>query len=180
MSRKESTVGGDPTEDTGSPVRGQDDQGREAMSASLDSGAGPSVGVQSTSARQTPVSGQERGCGKKGGLLRTRKQTTTYSLTTRQQELALKPRKAKTQKAKGVKTSGSEGAKPGLVPGAGKGRGVLRVLPTTTRKPESVQLPDNSESSNTDKESEEGTLHPSHSLQEGRSDQFALSPVIPP
>ncbi len=53
------------------------------MSASLNSGAGPSVGVQSTSDRQTPVSGQERERVKRGGSLRTRKQTTTYSLTTR-------------------------------------------------------------------------------------------------
>ncbi len=59
MSRKESAVRGDSTDDTGSPVRGQDDQGREEMSVSLNSEAGPSVGVQSTSARQPPVSGQE-------------------------------------------------------------------------------------------------------------------------
>ena len=150
------------------------------MSASLNSGAGPSVGMQSTSARQTSVSGQESGRGKKGKSLRTPKQTETYSLTTRQRELPPKPRKAKAQKAKGVKTSGSEGAKPGLVPGAGKRRGVLRVIPTTTPKPESVQLPDNSESSDTDEESEEGTPPLSPSLQESKSDQFALSPVIPP
>ena len=66
MSRKESAVRGDPTDDTGSPVRGQDDQGREEMSASLNSGAGPSADVQSASARQTPVPGQESGRGKKG------------------------------------------------------------------------------------------------------------------
>ncbi len=106
-----------------------------------------------------------------------RKQKTTTYLTAGQRGLAQKPRKAKTKKAKGVKTSGSEGAKPGLVPGAGKERGVLRVLPTTTLKPESVRLPDNSESS---EGSEEGTLQPSLSLQESKSDQFALSPVIPP
>ncbi len=150
------------------------------MSVSLNPGAGPSVGMQSTSARQTPVSGQECGHGKKGGSLLTHKQTTTYSLTTHQQELAQKPRKAMTQKSKGVKTSGSEGAKPGLVPGAGRGRGAVHLLPDSTLKPESVQLPDNSESSDTDEESEEGTLPPSHSLQESKSDQFALYPVIPP
>ena len=122
------------------------------MSASLNSEAGLSVGVQSTSACQTPVSRQESGRGKKGRSSRMRKQATTYSLTTRQQELAPKPRKAKTRKAKGGKTSGSEAAKPFLVPGAGKGRGVLRVLPTTTLKPESVRLPENSESSDTDEE----------------------------
>ena len=109
-----------------------------------------------------------------------RKKTKTYPLTTRQQELAQKPRKAKTRKAKGVKTSGSEGAKPGLVPGAGRGRRVLRVVPTTMRKRESIQLPDSSESSDTDEESEEGSHPPPHSLQESKSDQFALSPVIPP
>ncbi len=136
--------------------------------------------MQSTPAHQASVSGQGSGSGKKGKSLRTRKQTETYSLTTRQQTLTLKPRKAKTRKAKGLKTSGSEGAKSGLVPGAGKGRGVYRVIPTTTPKPESIQLPDTSESSDTDEESEEGTPPPSHSLQESKSDQFALLPVIPP
>ncbi len=47
-------------------------------------------------------------------------------------------------------------------------------------KPESLRLPDNSESSDTDEESEEGTPPLSPSLQESKSDQFALSPVIPP
>ena len=150
------------------------------MSASLNSGAEPSVGVQSTSAHQPPVSGQESGCGKKDKSLRMRKQTKTYSLTTRQQELAQKPRKAKARKAKGVKTSGSDGATPGLVPGAGRGRGVLRVIPTTMLEPESVRLPDNSESSDTDEESEEGVLPLSLSPKESKSDQFALSTVIPP
>ncbi len=45
MSQKESKVGGDPTESTGSPVRGQGNQESEGMSASLNSGAGPNVGV---------------------------------------------------------------------------------------------------------------------------------------
>ena len=175
MSRKGSTVRGDPTEDTGSPVRGQDDQGREEMSASLNSGAGMSVGVQSTSDHKAPVSGREQGRTKGSVSSRTRKQTTTTYLTAGQRGLAQKPRKAKTRKAKGVKTSGSEGAKPGLVPGAGKERGVLRVLPTTTLKPESVRLPDNSESSDTDEESEEGALPPSPSHQESESDCFSLS-----
>ncbi len=126
MSRKESTVEGDPTESTGSPVRGQDNQESEGMSASLNSGAGTSVGVQSTSDCQTPVSGQERERVKRGVSSRTRKQTTTYSLTTHQQELAQKPRKAKSRKSKGVKASGLGGAKPGSVPGAGRGRGSVR------------------------------------------------------
>ncbi len=150
------------------------------MSASLNSEAGPGAGVQSTPAHPAPVSRQGSGSGKKGKSSRTRKQTETYSLTTHQQTLTPKPRKAKARKAKGVKTSGSEGTKSGLVPGAGKGRGVLRVVPTTRPKPESVQLPDSSESLDTDKESEEGTRPPSRPLQESKSDQFALSPVIPP
>ncbi len=75
MSRKGSAVRGDPTDDTGSPVRGQDDQGREEMSASLNSEAGLGVGVQSNSAHQNPVSGQESGGGKKGRSSRTCKQT---------------------------------------------------------------------------------------------------------
>ena len=86
-------------------------------------------------------------------------------------ELAQKPRKAKARKAKGVRTSGSEGAQPGLVPGDGKGRGVLRVIPTTMLKPEKVQLPDSSESSDTDEESEEGALPPSPSHQESKAAQ---------
>ncbi len=180
MSGKESVVRGDPTEDTESPFRGQDDQGREEMSASPNSEAGLSVDVQSTSAHQTPVSGQERGRGKKGGSLRTRRQTTTYSLTTRQQETPPKTRKAKAQKARGVKTSGSDGAKPGLVLGAGKGRGVLRAALAIAPNVESGQLPDSFESSDTDEESEEGTPSPSQPLQESKSDQFVLSPVIPP
>ncbi len=151
------------------------------MSASLNSGAGPSVGVQSTSDCQTPVSGQERGRGKKGGSSHTHKQTMTYSLTTRYQELVQKPRKAKTQKSKGVKASGSGGAKSGLVPGAGRGRGSGHSLLEATLKPESVQIPNNSsESSDTDEESEDGALPPSHLPKGSKSDQFALSPVIPP
>ncbi len=105
MSRKESTVGGAPAESIGSPVRGQDNQESEGMSASLNSGAGTSVGVQSTSDRQTPVSGQEQSCAKGGVSSHMRKRTTTVSLTTRQQELAQKPRKAKTQKSRDVKAS---------------------------------------------------------------------------
>ncbi len=68
MSRNGSTVRGDPTEDTGSPVRGQDDQGREEMSASLNSEAGPGVGVQSTSARQTLSPDRKVDVGRKASL----------------------------------------------------------------------------------------------------------------
>ena len=153
MSGKESAVRGDPTDDTGSPVRGQDDQGGEEMSASLNPEVGTSVDVQSTSTRENPVSGQERGRGKKPGSLHMRKQTTTYSLTTRQQETPPKTRKARARKARGVKASGSDGAKPGQAKGAGRGKEILRVALANTPKPESVQLPDSSESSDTDEES---------------------------
>ena len=105
------------------------------MSASLNSEAGPGAGMQSTPAHQASVSGQGSGSGKKGKSSHTRKQMETYSLTTRQQTLTPKPRKAKAWKAKGVKTSGSEGPESGLVPGAHKGRGVLRVVPVTMPKP---------------------------------------------
>ncbi len=56
MSQNGSAVRGDPTDDTGNPVIGQDDQEREEMSASLNSGAGTEAGVQSTSTQPTPVS----------------------------------------------------------------------------------------------------------------------------
>ncbi len=145
MSRKGSTVRGDPTKDTESPVQGQDDQGRDEMSASMNSEAGLGVGVQSTSAHQAPVSGQESGHGKKGKSLRTCKQMKTYSLTTCQRELAPNPRKAKVQKAKGVKTSGSDGLRLAWfqVLVRGEESSHYHVIPTTMLKPESVQLPDN-------------------------------------
>ncbi len=180
MSRKESAVRGDPTDDTGNPVREQDDQGREEMSESLNSEDGPGAGVQSTPVQQASLSGQGSGSGKRNKSSRSRKHMETYSLTTRQQKPTPKPKKAKARKAKGVKTSGSEGAKPSLVPGAGKGKGIRRFVATTTPKPESVQLPESSESSDSEEESEEGTHPPSHSLEESKSDQFALSPVISP
>ncbi len=150
------------------------------MSASLNSEAGLGAGVQSTPVQQASVSGQGSGSGKRNKSLRSRKQMETYSVTTRQQKLTPKPRKAKARNVKGVKASGSEGAKSGLVPGASKGRGVLHHIPTTTPKPESVQLPDTSESSDTDEKGEEGRHPPSHSPQERKPDQFALSPVISP
>ncbi len=67
MSRKESAVRGDPTDDTGNPVLGQDDQGREEMFASLNSeaGPGPGAGVQSTPVQQASVSAQGSGSGKR-------------------------------------------------------------------------------------------------------------------
>ncbi len=73
MSREESRLGGEPTESTGSPVHRQGDQERVGMSASLNSEAGTSVGVQSTSDHRAPVSGQEQSCAKRGVSSRTQK-----------------------------------------------------------------------------------------------------------
>ncbi len=138
MSRKGSTVRGDPTEDTGSPVQGQDDQGRDEISASLNSEAGLGVGVQSTSAHQAPVSGQESGHGKKGKSLHTHKQTNTYSLTTCQQELTPKPRKAsvKAQKGKVLKLLAPRGLSPAWfrVLVKGEGSSMFSLLPRPNRK----------------------------------------------
>ncbi len=53
MSRKGSAVRGDPTDDIGNPVLEQDDQGREEMSTSLNSGTEHGAGVQSTSTQPT-------------------------------------------------------------------------------------------------------------------------------
>ncbi len=103
-----------------------------------------------------------------------------YSLTTRQQKLTLKPRKTKARNTRGVKASDAKGTKSGLVPGAGRGRGVVSLLPNIKAGPESVQLPDTSESSDTEEEDEASAHPPSHSLQESQPNQFALSPVIPP
>ncbi len=180
MSRKASAVRGDPTDDTGSLVLGQDDQGREEMSASLNSGAETGAGVQSTSTQPTPVSGQGSGSGKRGRSARSRKQTETYSLTTRQQKLTPKIRKTKARTAKGVKASGTEGTKSGLVPGAGRWRGLASLLPTIKPKPRSIPLPVSSESSDQEEEGEASAHLPLHSAQESQPDQFALSPVIPP
>ncbi len=186
MSRKASAVRGDPTDDTGSPVLGQDDQGREEVSTSPNSGAEPGAGVQSTPTQPTPVSVQGSGSGKRKKS-HSRKQTETYSLqtetyslTTRQQKLTPKPRKTKARNAKGVKASDAKGTKSGLVPGAGRGRGAVSLLPDIKPGPESVQLPDTSESSDTEEEDEAYTQPTSHSLQESKPDQLALSPVIPP
>ncbi len=68
MSRKGSAVRGDPTDDTGNPVLGQDDQEWEEMSASLNSGAGLGAGVQSTPVQQTSVSGQGMDVGREISL----------------------------------------------------------------------------------------------------------------
>ncbi len=96
MSRKESRVGGDLTESTGSSVRGQDNQEREGMSASPNSEAGTSVGMQSTSDREAPASVQEQSRAKGGVSSCTQKRTRIISLTAGQQGLAQKLRKAKT------------------------------------------------------------------------------------
>ncbi len=106
------------------------------MSASLNSEAGLGVGVQSTSAHQNPASEQESGGGKKGRSSRMCKQTKTYSLTTRQQELAPRYRKTKARKGKGVKASGSEGTKSTWfrVLVEGEESSVFFLLPLPNRK----------------------------------------------
>ncbi len=78
------------------------------------------------------------------------------------------------------KASDAKGTKSGLVPGAGRGRGVVSLLPNINPGPESIQLPDTSEFSDTEEEGEVSAHSPSHSLQGSQPDQFALSPVIPP
>ncbi len=75
------------------------------MSASLNSGAEPGAGVQSTPTQPAPVSGQGSGSGKRKKSTRSRKQTETYSLTTHQQKLTQKPSKTKARNARGVKAS---------------------------------------------------------------------------
>ncbi len=177
MSRKASAVRGDPTDDTGNPVSGQDDQGREEMSASLNSGAEDGAGVQSTPTQPPPVSGQGSGSGKRKKSTRSRKQTETYSLTTHQQ--TPKPRKAKARNVRGVKASDAKGMKSGLVKGIGRGGRAADLLSAIKPDPESVQLPESSDSSHAEGEEEVHTQPPSHSLQEDRPDQPALSPVIP-
>ncbi len=98
----------------------------------------------------------------------------TYSLTTRQQKLTPKTIKNKARTAKGVKASGIEGTKSGLVPGAGRGRGLASFLPATKPKPRSLPLLASSE----EEEGEASTHMPLHSTNESQPDQFALSPVI--
>ncbi len=141
------------------------------MSASLNSGAG----VQSTSTQPTPISGQGSGSGKRKKSSHTRKQTETYSLTTRQQKLTPKSRKTKTRNARGVKASDAKGTKSGLVPGAGRGRGVVSFLPNINPGVGSIPLPDSYESSDTEEEGEASAHLPLHSAQGSQPDQFALS-----
>ncbi len=148
------------------------------MSASLNSGAEAGAGVQSTPTQPPPVSGQGSGSGKRKTSTRSRKQTETYSLTTRQQ--TPKPRKAKARNARGVKASDTKGTKSGLVTGIGRGGRAADLLSAIKPDPESIQLPDTSDSSDAEGEEEVHTQPPSHSLQEDKSDQPALSPVIPP
>ncbi len=147
------------------------------MSASLNSGAEVRTGIQSTPTQPPPVSGQGSGSRKRKKSTRSRKTTETYSLTTRQQ--TPKPRKAKAKNARGVKASDAKGAKSGLVPGMGSGGRAADFLSAIKPDPESVQLPDSSDSSDAEGEEEVRTQPPSHSLQEDKPDQPALSPVIP-
>ncbi len=175
MSRKESTVGGDPIESTGSPVRGQDNQESEGMSASLNSGAGPSVGMQSTSDCQTPVSRQEREHGKKGVSSRTRKQTTTYSLNTRQQELAQKPRRLNSENAKVSKPLDQEGLSLVWYRVLAKGGGLLVPFSRlhSNRKVFDFQI--TILSLRTRKRRVRRAHSRPHTRQGSKSDQFALS-----
>ncbi len=148
------------------------------MSASLNSGAEPGAGVQSTPTQPTPVSGQGSGSGKRKKSTRSCKHMETYSLTIRQQ--TSKPRKAKARNARGIKASDTKGTKSGLAPGVGRGGRVARLLSSIKPDPESVQLPDTSDSSDAEGEDKASTQPPLHSLQESKPDQPALSPVIPP
>ncbi len=136
--------------------------------------------MQSTPSQPAPVSGQGSGSGKRKKSTRSRKQTETYSLTTRQHKLTQKPRKTKARNARGVKASDAKGTKSGLVPGVGRGGGVVSLLCDIKPEPKSIQLPDTSDSSDTEGEDEACTQPPLHSLQESKPDQLALSPVIPP
>ncbi len=146
------------------------------MSAALNSEAGGHVGMQSTPDRQTPVSGQEQGCVRRGVSSRTRKQTMTTSLTGGQRGMAQPPKKAKTRKSRGVKSS-----KPLDQEGLSPAR--YRMLAEEERPPVSSPL-----------------LHPNRKVFNFRltrlslrtqtkrvmgaynhkSDQFALSPMTPP
>ncbi len=62
----------------------------------------------------------------------------------------------------------------------GRGGRAADFLSTIQPGPESVRLPASSDSSEAEEEEEVYTQPPSHSLQEDRPDQPALSPVIPP
>ncbi len=152
------------------------------MSESLTSEVGRGVGVQSTPDHQASVSGQEQG--PVGGSVssRTRKQMTeTNALTAGQRGMAQKPKKAKSRKSRGVKTSGSGGTKPGSVPSTGKGRAAVRLFPAPLPKPEDTRLPaDAAESSDTEDESVGSAYLLSHSPRDSKSDQFAFSLVTPP
>ncbi len=75
----------------------------------------------------------------------------TLSLTACKCGLAQKLKKANACKPRGVKASGSGGAKPGSVSSKGIGRGSVRLLPPPKLDPEDVRLPaDASESSDTE------------------------------
>ncbi len=89
--------------------------------------------------------------------------------------MAQKLKKAKARKSRGVKASGSGGTKPGSVPGAGKGRGAIRLFPAAVPKPEDIRLPASaSESLDTEDVSDGDTKPLSHSPRESKSDQFAF------
>ncbi len=148
------------------------------MSASLNSGAGPGAGVQSTPTQPPPVSGQGSGSGSKKRSTRSRKNTETYSLTTRQQTPKVK--KTKARSARGVKTSDAKGPKSGSDSGVGRGEKLVEILSAIKPKPETVDLPGSSDSSEAEEGEEVHTQPPSHSRKEDKPDQPVLSPVISP
>ncbi len=107
------------------------------MPESLNSEAGRGPGMQSTPDRQASVSGQ--GQGHVGGSVssRMRKQMTeTYALTAGQREMALKPKKGKAGKSKGVKAPGLGETKPGSAPNLGKVTGEPHILLEPKTNPE--------------------------------------------
>ncbi len=114
---------------TGSPAREPDDQEREEMSESPNSEAEREYDLQSTSDRQASVSGQKQGHGSGAVSSHTRKKTT-YSLTDGQRGMAQKPKKAKSRKPRGIKTSVSGTTEPGSVFSSGKGRVAARLSPS--------------------------------------------------
>ncbi len=180
MSRKESKVGGDPVEGTGSPAQEPDDQEREEVFEFPNSEMGRESDVRSTSDRQASVSRQKQGCGSGAISSRTHKKMT-YSLTDGQRRMAQKPKKAKSRKPQGVKTLVSGRTEPGSVSGTGKGRGTARLFPDPVCQPEHVDLPEDTSGFDDSEDENVGGAQPlSRSPMENKSDQLALPMVTPP
>ncbi len=111
-------------ESTGSPAREPDNQERQGILESPNSKVAGGSGVQSNPSHQASVSGQKQDGGSDVVSSRTRKKTTV-SLTEGQRGMAIKQKKAKSQKPQGIKTSSSgiEGLSPDLLPVRGRGVG---------------------------------------------------------